>query len=385
MPRIVLVDTFKDEAEEALRVARALGDRLYGIRLDTPSERGRVTADLVLEVRARLDQAGFEHVRIIVSGGLDPDRIRYFKDAGAPVDSYAVGSFISGATPIDFTGDLKQIDGRPIAKRGRIPGLTESPRLRTVDLAALATVRVSLRTGRRAVREDQLAAGDHPLQQQQRHDGLGILDLASQGLVDRVTPGQAHQVQSFVHVGTGIAIDGREVRGQVEVHVLGGEAGRGEEATQEPPAGCLVARLLAQLPWSGRLGVLDGPVRGTFQGPGRDLQHHPSCRRPVLKDHEHRRAVERQDGHGARMIDDVAGVLAAVRVPDGVDTYGEVASGVDDAGGDGRFEQSCIVHASEDRAPDDVARVVTIGPDRAIEDRSVMVRIGDGGCGVRVA
>ena len=136
VPRIVLVDTFKDEAEEALRVAHALGDRLYGIRLDTPSERGRVTADLVLEVRARLDQAGFEHVRIIVSGGLDPDRIQYFKEAGAPVDSYAVGSYISGATPIDFTGDLKQIDGRPIAKRGRIPGLTESPRLRPVDLAA---------------------------------------------------------------------------------------------------------------------------------------------------------------------------------------------------------------------------------------------------------
>src|SRR6184192_1123856 len=43
IPRIVLIDTFKDEAEEALRVASALGDRLYGIRLDTPSERGRVT------------------------------------------------------------------------------------------------------------------------------------------------------------------------------------------------------------------------------------------------------------------------------------------------------------------------------------------------------
>ncbi len=136
VPRIVLVDTFKDEAEEALRVAHALGDRLYGIRLDTPSERGRVTADLVHEVRARLDQAGFGHVKITVSGGLNPDRIQYFKDASAPVDSYAVGSFISGATPIDFTGDIKVIDGQPIAKRGRIPGLTDSPRLQPVDLAA---------------------------------------------------------------------------------------------------------------------------------------------------------------------------------------------------------------------------------------------------------
>ncbi len=134
VPRIVLIDTFKDEAEEALRVAHALGDRLYGVRLDTPSERGRVTADLVLEVRARLDQAGFGPVRIIVSGGLDPERIGYFKEAGAPVDSYAVGSYISGASPIDFTGDLKQVDGHAIAKRGRIPGLTTSPRLRVVDL-----------------------------------------------------------------------------------------------------------------------------------------------------------------------------------------------------------------------------------------------------------
>jgi nicotinate phosphoribosyltransferase len=135
VPRIVLVDTFKDEAEEALRVAHALGDRLYGVRLDTPAERGRVTTDLVKEVRARLDMEGFDHVKIVVSGGLSPDRIAYFKEADAPVDSYAVGSYISGAAPIDFTGDIKEIDGRPIAKRGRIPGRTPTPRLRPVDLA----------------------------------------------------------------------------------------------------------------------------------------------------------------------------------------------------------------------------------------------------------
>jgi nicotinate phosphoribosyltransferase len=135
VPRLVLVDTFKDEAEESLRVAAALGDRLYGIRLDTPSERGRVTPDLVHEVRARLDQAGYAHVRIVVSGGLTPERIRFFRDMNAPVDSFAVGSYISGASPVDFTGDIKEIEGRPIAKRGRIPGRTESPRLRAVQLA----------------------------------------------------------------------------------------------------------------------------------------------------------------------------------------------------------------------------------------------------------
>ena len=136
VPRIVLVDTFKDEAEESLRVAEALGDRLYGVRLDTPSERGRVTPDLVKEVRARLDQAGHPGVKIVVSGGMDAERIAFFKETGAPIDSFAVGSAISDASPIDFTGDLKEIDGQPIAKRGRIPGLTENRRLKQVDLSA---------------------------------------------------------------------------------------------------------------------------------------------------------------------------------------------------------------------------------------------------------
>lgn len=134
VPRIILVDTFKDEAEESLRVADALGDRLWGVRLDTPSERGRVTPDLVKEVRARLDLAGHTQVKIVVSGGVDVERIGVFRDAGAPVDSFAVGSYISKASPIDFTGDLKEIDGRPVAKRGRIPGLTETPRLERIDL-----------------------------------------------------------------------------------------------------------------------------------------------------------------------------------------------------------------------------------------------------------
>ena len=128
--RIALVDTFHDEAEEALRVARAFGDRLWGVRLDTPPERGRVTPDLVKEIRARLDQAGFTRVKIFVSGGVDAERIELFKRAGAPVDGYGVGSAISAAPPIDFTGDLKEVDGKPIAKRGRIPGITENPRLK---------------------------------------------------------------------------------------------------------------------------------------------------------------------------------------------------------------------------------------------------------------
>jgi len=127
--RVVLVDTFKDEAEESLRVAEAMGERLQGVRLDTPWERGRVTVDLVKEVRARLDLAGHRGVRIFVSGGLDAERIRQFVAAGAPVDSFGVGMAISAAAPVGFTADIKEVDGEPRTKRGRIPGLTDAPRL----------------------------------------------------------------------------------------------------------------------------------------------------------------------------------------------------------------------------------------------------------------
>lgn len=130
VPRIVLVDTFQDEPQEALRVAQELGRRLEAVRLDTPGERGGVTPALVIEARARLDQAGFPWVRIFVSGGITPERIRQFRAAGAPVDSFGVGSYITSAPPNDFTADLKEVEGRPIAKRGRIPGITPNPRLR---------------------------------------------------------------------------------------------------------------------------------------------------------------------------------------------------------------------------------------------------------------
>ncbi|HEX2713775.1 MAG TPA: nicotinate phosphoribosyltransferase [Candidatus Acidoferrales bacterium] len=129
VPRLVLVDTFTDEAVEALRVAEALGPDLNAVRLDTPKERGSVTPDLVREVRARLDLAGHAHVEIFVSGGVTPERIPPLIEAGA--DALGVGSYISSAPPNDMTMDLREVNGRPLAKRGRIPGRSAAPRLRS--------------------------------------------------------------------------------------------------------------------------------------------------------------------------------------------------------------------------------------------------------------
>ncbi len=130
--RTVLIDTFKDEVEESLRIAELLGENLYAIRVDTPSERGGVTPGLIRELRSKLDMAGYTHVKIFVSGGLKPERIKMLSEAGA--DSFGVGSYISSASPIDMTMDIKEVEGKAVAKRGRLPGLVENPKLKPVKL-----------------------------------------------------------------------------------------------------------------------------------------------------------------------------------------------------------------------------------------------------------
>jgi len=140
----VLVDFENDSVGTALEVARALGPRLWGVRLDTSEKlvdrslwdemgdfdpRG-VNEQLVRKVREALDRDGFEHVKIVVSGGFTAERIRAFEERGVPVDSYGVGSaLIRGEN--DFTADIVMTDGRPSAKVGR--HYRENTRLELVD------------------------------------------------------------------------------------------------------------------------------------------------------------------------------------------------------------------------------------------------------------
>jgi nicotinate phosphoribosyltransferase len=141
---VVLVDFENDSVRTSLEVARALGGRLWGVRLDTSrtlvdrslwhemgdfDPRG-VNERLVLKVREALDADGFEHVRIVVSGGFDAERIRDFERRGVPVDAYGVGSaLIRGEN--DFTADVVMTDGRPSAKVGR--RFRPNPRLELVE------------------------------------------------------------------------------------------------------------------------------------------------------------------------------------------------------------------------------------------------------------
>ena len=143
---VVLVDFENDSVKTALEVARALGPRLYGVRLDTSGTlvdasviqamgqfdpRG-VNPQLVHNVRHALDDAGFESVRIVASGGFGVDKIRSFEESGVPVDAYGVGSsLVANRGDLDFTADIVLTDGKPSAKVGRThrpnPRLEEAP------------------------------------------------------------------------------------------------------------------------------------------------------------------------------------------------------------------------------------------------------------------
>jgi nicotinate phosphoribosyltransferase len=141
---VVLVDFENDSVRTSLEVARALGPRLWGVRLDTSGQlvdrtlwdemgefdpRG-VNERLVWKVRDALDHDGFERVKIVASGGFTVERITEFERTGVPVDAYGIGSsLIRGSN--DFTGDIVLTDGRPAAKVGR--RYKSNPRLELVE------------------------------------------------------------------------------------------------------------------------------------------------------------------------------------------------------------------------------------------------------------
>jgi nicotinate phosphoribosyltransferase len=173
IPRIALVDFNNDCVADSLLVCKTMFARyrhllesgqaddaeryrLYGVRLDTsaslrdisvmplgdPALDLGVNPRLVFQVRQALDSAWeiwdlpqawreiarkyCQAVKIVVSGGFNPDKIARFEKLGVPVDIYAVGSSLfdnHGITVTDFTADVVRVkvDGKwvDLAKVGR--------------------------------------------------------------------------------------------------------------------------------------------------------------------------------------------------------------------------------------------------------------------------
>ncbi|MGD6833404.1 nicotinate phosphoribosyltransferase [Sutcliffiella halmapala] len=144
---LVLVDYNNDVITDALKVARVFGDKLKGVRIDTSrtmidqhfirnqdvlgtfDPRG-VNGPLVFALREALDKEGFQHVKIVVSGGFNQQRIMEFEEQKVPVDIYGIGGSLLKIT-IGFTGDNVMLNGEPQAKAGRKYRFNE--RLEKVD------------------------------------------------------------------------------------------------------------------------------------------------------------------------------------------------------------------------------------------------------------
>jgi len=100
-------------------VAKALGQDLFAVRLDTPGSRRGDFNKIMEEVRWELDLRGFNNVKLFLSGGLDEYQILNFNKFA---DAYGVGTAISNAPVIDFSMDIVEIEGEPLAKRGKRSG-----------------------------------------------------------------------------------------------------------------------------------------------------------------------------------------------------------------------------------------------------------------------
>jgi nicotinate phosphoribosyltransferase len=142
---ISLVDFENDCVNTSLSVARALGKRLWGVRLDTSAtlvdksiwqmmgtfKPTGVIPELVFNVRRALDAHGFDYVKIVVSGGFSPEKIKQFERDRVPVDAYAVGSaFFSGTGKFDFTADIVAIQENGAWKECHKVGRPERPNSR---------------------------------------------------------------------------------------------------------------------------------------------------------------------------------------------------------------------------------------------------------------
>lgn len=136
-PITALVDFNNDVIQDTTAAHYALGDRLTAVRLDTSgslvdkslvpkysSDVNGVCPELVEEVRNFLNVLGREDVQIVVSGGFNVEKIKFFEDLRLPVDMYGVGSSILVGSN-DYTADIVEVNGERISKVGRsfaLPG-----------------------------------------------------------------------------------------------------------------------------------------------------------------------------------------------------------------------------------------------------------------------
>ncbi|HET6504905.1 MAG TPA: nicotinate phosphoribosyltransferase [Amycolatopsis sp.] len=163
---VFLVDTYDtaDGVRTAAEIANALhlpGKRV-GVRLDS----GDLDA-LSRLARTILDDAGLPETRIMASGGLDEHAIARLTAAGAPIDSYGVGTKMgvsADAPSLDTAYKLVEYAGRPVMKRSpgkaTLPGAKQVHRSESAHPDVLAQRTEPPPRGYRPLLEPVMRAGE---------------------------------------------------------------------------------------------------------------------------------------------------------------------------------------------------------------------------------
>ncbi|SHK36348.1 nicotinate phosphoribosyltransferase [Thermocrinis minervae] len=126
---ILLIDTYDtiEGAKKAIKLMKE-GYRVVGVRIDSGDLK-----TLSKEVRRLFDQEGFNHVKIVVSGGLDEYDIQDLLSSGCPIDAFGVGTkFITSSDSpyLDIAYKLVEYEGKPKYKTS--PGKATFPYKRQV-------------------------------------------------------------------------------------------------------------------------------------------------------------------------------------------------------------------------------------------------------------
>ncbi len=77
-----------------------------------------------------MDNAGFKFVEIYISGdSINPDSITVLKDNNFPIQGIIVEKYIGLAQSLPFRSEIKQIEGKQVARNGQIPGMIDNSKL----------------------------------------------------------------------------------------------------------------------------------------------------------------------------------------------------------------------------------------------------------------
>ena len=112
-----------DVPESYAVLERRAPEALRGYRTDNELKNligSGVSAASVWYLREKLDNKGFNNVKITCSSGFGPEKCRVFSLASTPVDTIGTGSFLPDSWSDTYaTADIIEYDGKPLVKVGR--------------------------------------------------------------------------------------------------------------------------------------------------------------------------------------------------------------------------------------------------------------------------